>query len=241
MLRKSKKEDKIRKERKEEDIFTFSLSRVGIVLLLLLIFGIAVMIYENQSELAEEEAAENSVLSDDDFTVQEYTYIDEQSCPAYLLVVTNNSDYTVDFECNTDAYEEDGTYIGVSYNRIKSVEPGNSGCMSFEFSSADSDYFEYTLYYEEAEAPSSADILSASDEQEGSTVTVTCENMGSALIKYARADVLIFNGDTLIGYNSSYVYESSDDCSISSGGCVSYDFDFNYDFTDYIVYYTCQY
>ncbi|MCC8168058.1 MAG: hypothetical protein LIO37_01790 [Clostridiales bacterium] len=228
-------------QKKEMTVFSSTLSKVGIVLLILVVFGFIALCYEDHLRAQEEEASENSIFSDDDFTVREYTYLNESMCPTYLLVVTNNSEYTVDFECNTDAYEADGTYIGVSYNRIKSVEPGNSGCMEFEFTSDSADYFEYTLYYEEAEAPSSAGIMNASDEYNGSTVTVTCENTGSALVKYARADIVLFDGDTVVGYDYSYLYETSNDCSISSGASVSYEFEFDYDFTDYEIYYTCQY
>lgn len=227
---------------KAKNIFSSSLTKVGLVMLLLLGIGFLFLHLEEQDQAREEAAAgTESVFDETDFVVEEYTYINESSNTVYLLVVTNNSDYTVDLECNTTAYESDNTYIGISYNRIKSVEPGNSGCMLFDFDYPYAEIFEYALYYEVSEAPSGASNLSTGETVDGSSVTVECENTGSTLLKYTRADIVFLNSGSVVGYDFSYIYSADSTASIASGDTVSYTFDFDEDYDDYMVYYTCQY
>ena len=227
---------------KAKNIFSSSLTKVGLVMLLLLGIGFLFLHLEEQDQAREEATAgTESIFDETDFTVEEYTYVNENSNTVYLLVVTNNSDYTVDLECNTTAYESDNTYIGISYNRIKSVEPGNSGCMLFDFAYPYAEVFEYALYYEVSEAPSGSSNLQTSETDDGSSVTVSCENVGNTLLKYTRADIIFLNSGSVVGYDFSYLYETDSDASISAGDTVSCTFDFDEDYDDYIVYYTCQY
>ncbi len=223
-----------------KDVFSSILTKVGIALLLVLIFGFILLVYEDRSLARDEEASEESPLSEEDFDVEEYTYADEYGLTVYLLVIANNSDYTVDFECNMNAFKADGTQLGTIYNRIKSVEPGNSGCMVFDMAYETAVSVDYELYYNEAAAPSGNDDLITADAASGNTVTCTCTNTGSADLKYVRADIIYLNSGNVVNYDFHYVYETEDGY-ITPGNSADYTFECDEDFDDYIIYYTSQY
>lgn len=220
-------------------LFSSMLSKVIFALVLLCGIGFLLLYLEKQGSNTTVENTEE-LLSASDFEVQEYTYEDADSNTVYLLVVKNNSDYTVNLDCNTTAYEEDGTYIGITYNRINTVEPGNSGCMVFDFEYKYAERFEYKLYYEVSSTPSGVSNLETEEDWDGSMVTVTCKNTGNTLLKYTRADIIFFNNDAVVSYDFSYIHEK-DSSDISQDQSLSHDFDCDEDFDDFVVYYTCQY
>lgn len=174
-----------------------------------------------------------------DFEIREYTFTDELGYLDYLLIVTNHSDSTVDFDCNTNAYEENETLIGTNYNRINTIEPGNSGCMEFNFQFDYADHFVYDLYYETSSAISATEDLETDETISGNHVTAACTNTGTENLQYLRADVLFFKDGELVDYSTSYLYEEGGN-TLSPGGTISHTFDSREEFDDYEIYYSCS-
>lgn len=216
-----------------------SLRIAGVLILAIVILIVGVMKKDALPPDSSLEGTQTVSLDDKDFEVEEYIYEDEDSNKTYLLVVTNHSGYTVNFDCNTTAYEEDGSYIGINYNRINAIEPENSGCMVFDFDNGYAQRFKYELYYEVSKTNSGMRDVSTEDSMSGMTVTATCTNNGEIAVDYLRADVLYFSGDELVGYDFSYLYEENSS-RIEAGESLSHDFECDMEFDNYKVYYSCQ-
>lgn len=213
--------------------------RVAGVILLLVIILAANVIRKDLSDRNAGSSTEQASLSDKDFDIQEYVYDNESSNKTYLLVIKNNSEYTVNFDCNTKAYEQDDTFIGINYNRINSIEPGNSGCMEFNFDTENAQKFEYELYYEISNVGSGMNKLAVTDSISGTTVNTVCTNTGVSAVVYLRADILFFSGRELVFYDFSYIYDGSSE-QIAPGDSLSHDFDCDMDFDSYQIFYSCQ-
>lgn len=217
----------------------FTIKLAGGIIFAVIILIIAVMMKDSDLHKNPTEGTEQINLSDKDFRIQEYIYDNESSNKTYLLVVKNNSAYTVNFDCNTSAYEEDGTYIGINYNRINAIEPGNSGCMEFDFDNEYAQRFKYELYYEVSNMDSGMDKVKTSDSQTGTTVSTACTNDGNSAVDYLRADVLFFANNELVDYDFSYINNGTSS-QLKPDDSFSHDFDCNVDFDSYQVYYSCQ-
>ena len=178
-------------------------------------------------------------LSDEDFAVTEYAYIDENSRKNYIITVKNNSDYTIDFDGNALATEVDGSSVGTSYNRINSIAPGDTGCLEFLYDSDYAEHFKYELYYEVSEHASAMDSIVTQEKEDGSSVIVSCTNTGKEDIAYLRADILFFRQGELIHYDFSYIHESNSS-DISAGSTLENIFECDEDFDQYTVHYSCQ-
>lgn len=207
--------------------------------IIILVIALAVAVTVKDFSSRDTGSTEQANLSDEDFDIQEYIYDNESSNKTYLLVVKNNSEYTVNFDCNTTAYEQDGSFLGINYNRINSIEPGNSGCMEFNFDTEYAQKFEYELYYEVSKVSSGMDKLTATDSISGTSVNTVCTNAGTSAISYLRADILFFSGKELVSYDFSYIHNGNSE-QINPGDSLSHDFDCDMDFDSYQIFYSCQ-
>lgn len=178
-------------------------------------------------------------LTDEDFTVTEYAYIDGNSRKNYIITVENNSDYTIDFDGNARATEVDGSDVGTSYNRINSIAPGDTGCLEFLYDSDYAEHFKYELYYEVSDHVSAMDSIVSQERKDSNSVVVSCTNTGKEDIAYLRADILFFRQGELISYDFSYIHETNSS-DIEAGSTLEYTFECDEDFDEYRVHYSCQ-
>ena len=186
------------------------------------------------------EASEKTAdISDNDFSVKEYSYENSIGDSIYFLVIKNNSDKTVGINGNMTAYDAGGNVIGADSSDIDVIGPGEESIADFFFDSVSNiDHVEYTFSYDTS--PYYGSVLSdlgIEGNINDSNVVVSVTNNGTEPAQFVQAYALFLDSDgKVVSYESSYVVDG--DSEIKPGATISKQLDTRDDFNTVEVYFT---
>lgn len=163
-----------------------------------------------------------SEVSDSDFAVKEYSYVNSIGDTKYYLVIKNNCSKTVGIDANMTAYDSGENVIGAANSSIDVLGPGEETIASFYFDSVTGiDHVDYTLgyntspYYESGLAD-----LEIVHNINPKNVVVSVTNNGSEPSKFLEAYALFFDSSgILISADSTYITDN--DSELKPGATLS--------------------
>lgn len=179
-------------------------------------------------------------FTDEDFTKQEYLFENSIGDSLYFVVVTNNSQATVEVNGNATAKDAAGNAIGAGSMSIDVLGPGETSLDYFYFDSvrniASVDYqLSYTpaKYYQPV-----IGNLAVQQVLNDKNVTVTVTNEGDINAQFVQAHALFFDAaGHVIEHSSSYITDN--DSEIKPGATLSAQLDiYGKDYDHAEVYFT---
>lgn len=177
-------------------------------------------------------------LNDSDFEVTEYSFHDGVENTMYVVVVKNNSDKTVNFDCEATALDADQNEVGVSSDYDYTIEPGKEGCMQMYYDTEAAETFKYDLEYKESSHESALSSLDFKETQNDDNVVVSCSNNSDVDVQSVEAKIIFFKGDTPV--SCTYGFMVDDDLTLPAGETKSTELDSYQEFDNYKIYYSAQ-
>lgn len=177
--------------------------------------------------------SEPATMTEDVVTTSENKEIDVEVLAEYTLsdgigwytrhfmVVKNNSNVTVDISTSSLAYSANGTMVGAD---DASFDALGAGCVSVLYEAfeveAEIDYYETELKVSPSEYYKSViqDLSFVQNDIEGGAVFQVTNN-GTDAAKFVEGYALFFQGEELVGYESTYF--TDDDSEIKPGQTIS--------------------
>lgn len=172
-------------------------------------------------------------------TVTEYPFkYSSMEDTNYVLVIKNNSPYTLKIEAKCTATDKSGKLIGATSSKVVAVESGYEVCLSNYFDEVGSDnVFEYEL---EATRDSDNRPVLSDLEYEISKLDdkaiITCKNKGDEAAGFVQGVALFFNDGALVRLSSEYF--TDDDSELKPGKTINKEFDAFEEFDDVKIYFS---
>lgn len=166
-------------------------------------------------------------VTDKDFSVKEYHYVNILKNTEYFLVVTNNSAPSVGIDINMTAYDKDNNVIGAGNGSITVLGKGETSIAPIYFNNVDNiDHVSYNMTYDTS--PFYSPVLSDLKIVENvnpKNVVVTITNNGSKAAKFVEVQALFFDSKgNLVNNDSTFITDN--DFEIKPGATISEQLDF---------------
>lgn len=178
-------------------------------------------------------------ISDSDFSVKEYLYINSIGDSMYFLAITNNSAKTVGIDGNMTAYDSAGNVIGADSGSIDVIGPQEESIMSFYFDSVTGiDHVTYNMSYDTSPYYASGlKDLDIVQNINAKNVVVTVTNNGSEASRFLEAYALFIDSSgNVVDYDSTYITDG--DSELKPGATLSKQLDSNKNFDTVEIYLT---
>jgi hypothetical protein len=153
--------------------------------------------------------------------VTEYTLAGGRNYTYHFMIITNNSDKTLEISSASLAYSKDGEIIGAADSSFDALGSGCTSVMYELFETTDTiDHYETELttsssgYYESVIQDMT---YTQNDIKKGAVYQVT--NNGDSAAKFVEGYALFFSGKELVAYDR--IYFTDDDNEIKSGKTIS--------------------
>lgn len=181
-----------------------------------------------------EKTMEGSLASQ--MNVEEYYYENGVGDTLYFLVVTNNSEKTVELMVEAIAKDSDSNTVGTTDSEMVAVGAGEEACLLNYFESVEDAYaFEYTLKVtEDKNYKSVMNDLEVAKSGDEDTVVVSCTNISDNAIPLIDVSGLFFENGKLIGYNEVYI--GDDDSELKPGATLSEQLTYDEEFDEVKVF-----
>ena len=161
-------------------------------------------------------------VTDDDFTLTEYSLENGYGDTYWILVVENGSEYDVEVTVNATAYDREDNVLGAGKSSIDVVGPGQTSLCYLYFTDVEDMasvryqlFYDTDLYYDDVLYG-----LSAQTNISGRDVDVSVTNNGSDPAEFVEAYVLFFNDADELVY-ADYAYFTDDDYEIKCGDTIT--------------------
>lgn len=186
-----------------------------------------------------EVSAVSTDVSDADFAVKEYSYVDSLGTSYYYLAITNNSTKTVGININLTAYDGDNNVIGAGSSNIDVIGPTEESIAYFYLKSVTGiDHVSYNMNYDTTPYyESGLKDLNIVQNVNSKNVVVTVTNNGSEATKFLEAYAIFLDASgNVVGTDSGYVTDG--DSEIKPGATLSKQLDCRKAFKSVVVYFT---
>lgn len=136
--------------------------------------------------------------------VKQYTYNNRYD-HGVVLVIKNNSEFTLDLDCNTTFYASD-SMIGTAEDYLEDLPSGHEVAIEFRNDAAFERY-EYVINAKATEyyKPVAQNLVIENQNIAGDKVVFALKNNGDINVESADVMALFFKGDTLVDVDSTYI------------------------------------
>ncbi len=172
----------------------------------------------------------------EDFEAEFYSYDNGYGSQYAFLIVTNNTNQTVEIEGALKVFNSSGDIVGAQTSSEGAVGAGQTTILTYlfdeEFSRSE---YEISAYPDEYGEPVTQNLSyessSASDKE---IVTVT--NNGTIPAEFVEVYVLFFNGETLVSHE--WTYFTDNDSELKPGRSITEEMDCRQDYDSILVFFT---
>lgn len=187
-----------------------------------------------------EEETQNNTNSDilSQLDVREYSMESSIGSTYYILVIKNNSPYTLSISANCTAKSSEGALIGAASSEENAIESGYEVCLINLFDDAvnvSSFAYELTAKEDTYNMPVLSDLYFEVSNTDKKAI-VTCTNNGSEPAEFVKGVALFFKNDILINYD--YTYFTDDDNEIKPGSTIAKELRAFASYDDVKIYYS---